>query len=123
MDRFVPPFLGRRRGWIAATQLTLMFGIAAMGVMDPRSAPWALAALAAFVAFASASQDIVFDAYRTDVLRAPERESPPCSRSHYPGRHRTVQLVQLAEGRVKRREVRVERSGPPSSLAVSTGAS
>ena len=73
MDRFVPPFLGRRRGWIAATQLTLMFGIAVMGVMDPRSAPWALAALAVFVAFASASQDIVFDAYRTDVLRAPER--------------------------------------------------
>jgi PAT family beta-lactamase induction signal transducer AmpG len=73
MDRFVPPFLGRRRGWIAATQLTLMFGIAVMGVMDPRSGPWALAALAVFVAFASASQDIVFDAYRTDVLRPPER--------------------------------------------------
>lgn len=73
MDRFVPPFLGRRRGWIAATQLTLMFGIALMGAMDPRSAPWALAALAVFVAFASASQDIVFDAYRTDVLRPPER--------------------------------------------------
>jgi PAT family beta-lactamase induction signal transducer AmpG len=73
MDRFVPPYLGRRRGWIAATQLTLMFGIAAMGVMDPKSVPWTLAALAVFVAFASASQDIVFDAYRTDVLRAPER--------------------------------------------------
>lgn len=73
MDRFVPPFLGRRRGWIAATQLTLMFGIAVMGVMDPRSGPWALAAFAVFVAFASASQDIVFDAYRTDVLRPPER--------------------------------------------------
>jgi MFS transporter, PAT family, beta-lactamase induction signal transducer AmpG len=73
MDRFVPPFLGRRRGWILMTQFALMAGIAAMGSTDPKSAPWALAALAVFVAFASASQDIVFDAYRTDVLREPER--------------------------------------------------
>ncbi len=73
MDRFVPPLLGRRRGWIVATQIALMIGIALMGATDPKSAPWALAALAVFVAFASASQDIVYDAYSTDVLRENER--------------------------------------------------
>lgn len=73
MDRYVPPWLGRRRGWILITQIALMGGILFMGSTDPKSAPWALAAFAVFVAFASASQDIVFDAYRTDVLREPER--------------------------------------------------
>ena len=73
MDRFVPPWLGRRRGWIIATQLGLMLGIAAMGLSSPQHAPWALAALAFMVALTSASQDIVFDAYRADVLRPPER--------------------------------------------------
>src|SRR5512134_1583262 len=73
MDRYVPPWLGRRRGWILATQLLLMAGIAAMGSLSPATAPWALAALALFVAFSSASQDIVFDAYRTDLLRERER--------------------------------------------------
>ncbi|HEX9180190.1 MAG TPA: muropeptide MFS transporter AmpG, partial [Burkholderiales bacterium] len=68
MDRFVPPWLGRRRGWILAAQLLLMAGIAAMGSLSPANAPWALAALSLFVAFGSASQDIVFDAYRTDLL-------------------------------------------------------
>jgi MFS transporter, PAT family, beta-lactamase induction signal transducer AmpG len=73
MDRFVPPLLGRRRGWILLTQLALMAGIAIMGATDPKAAPWALAALAVFVAFSSASQDIVYDAYSTDVLRPNER--------------------------------------------------
>ncbi|ROH84153.1 MFS transporter [Pseudomethylobacillus aquaticus] len=73
MDRFVPPLLGRRRGWIAATQLLLALGIAAMGAMDPVNMPWALAGLAVLVAFSSASQDVVFDAYRADVLRPAER--------------------------------------------------
>lgn len=73
MDRFVPPFLGRRRGWILAAQLSLALGIAAMGAVSPENAPYALAAMAVLVAFGSASQDIVFDAYRTDVLREKER--------------------------------------------------
>ncbi|MBI2313033.1 MAG: MFS transporter [Betaproteobacteria bacterium] len=73
MDRFVPPLLGRRRGWIALTQIALMLGIAAMGALAPRHAPIALAAMALMVALASASQDIVVDAYRTDVLRERER--------------------------------------------------
>ncbi|MBL8510847.1 MAG: MFS transporter, partial [Betaproteobacteria bacterium] len=73
MDRFTPPWLGRRRGWILLTQLALMAGIAGMGALDPKAAPWALAAMAVLVAFCSASQDIVYDAYSTDVLRANER--------------------------------------------------
>lgn len=73
MDRFVPPWLGRRRGWILATQVGLMLGIAAMGASSPTHAALALAALAVLVAFTSASQDIVFDAYRTDILRERER--------------------------------------------------
>ena len=73
MDRYVPPFLGRRRGWIAAMQALLGVGIAIMGALDPVTMPWALAALALLVAFVSASQDVVFDAYRTDVLRPAER--------------------------------------------------
>ena len=73
MDRYVPPFLGRRRGWIAAMQALLGVGIAIMGALDPVTMPWALAALALMVAFVSASQDVVFDAYRTDVLRPAER--------------------------------------------------
>lgn len=73
MDRFVPPWLGRRRGWMLATQAVLAGGLVAMGAVSPVHAPALLAALALLVAFASASQDIVVDAYRTDVLRAPER--------------------------------------------------
>ena len=73
MDRFVPPFLGRRRGWMLVSQLLLMAGIAAMGSMSPRDSIVALAAMAVVVAFFSASQDIAFDAYRTDLLKAYER--------------------------------------------------
>jgi PAT family beta-lactamase induction signal transducer AmpG len=74
-DRFVVPWLGRRRGWMACTQLGLVGAIAVMGGVNPRAAPFALAALAVLVAFLSASQDIVSDAYRTDVLPETERAS------------------------------------------------
>lgn len=73
MDRYTPPFLGRRRGWLVVTQVALLVVIALMGTMAPRESPWLLGGLALAVAFLSASQDIVFDAYRTDVLAAPER--------------------------------------------------
>ncbi|MBA4417470.1 MAG: muropeptide transporter AmpG [Syntrophus sp. (in: bacteria)] len=72
MDRFVPPWLGRRRGWTLATQIALMAGITWMAFSSPQYAPLALAVLALIVAFTSASQDIVIDAYRTDIL--PEKE-------------------------------------------------
>jgi PAT family beta-lactamase induction signal transducer AmpG len=73
MDRYTPPFLGRRRGWLILTQLALLGAIAFMGTIGPRESPWLLAAVAFGVAFLSSSQDIVFDAYRTDVLREAER--------------------------------------------------
>ncbi len=73
MDRFVPPWLGRRRGWMVVTQLGVAAGLAAMAVTGPGDRPWALGILALAVAFMSASLDIVFDAYRTDVLQPRER--------------------------------------------------
>jgi len=73
MDRYSIPLLGRRRGWLLATQAALLLAIACMGTVSPKEAPFLLAALALAVAFLSASQDIVFDAYRADVLGAEER--------------------------------------------------
>jgi MFS transporter, PAT family, beta-lactamase induction signal transducer AmpG len=73
MDRFVPPWLGRRRGWIIITQICLIVGITAMAFSSPQPTPFLLAALALMVAFSSSSQDIVIDAYRTDVLHEKER--------------------------------------------------
>ena len=73
MDRYVPPFLGRRRGWIVVMQLMLMLAIAVMGSLNPSAAPWALAGLAIIAAFTSSSQDIVIDAYRTELLKPVER--------------------------------------------------
>ncbi len=73
MDRLVPPWLGRRRGWMLVTQLFVALGLAAMAVTGPDQHPQVLGILALVVAFLSASLDIVFDAYRTDVLLPPER--------------------------------------------------
>lgn len=72
MDRFAIPWLGRRRGWILLTQILLTGVILALGTSSPASMPWMVASLAVAVAFFSASQDIVVDAYRTDVLREKE---------------------------------------------------
>lgn len=68
LDRFVPPFLGRRRGWLVIAQVGLVLAIAAMSLQNPRQALQLLAFNAVLIAFFSASQDIAFDAYRTDVL-------------------------------------------------------
>lgn len=68
LDRYVPPFLGRRRGWMLVTQIGLLLAIAAMALHDPRRGLQMLAINSLIVAFLSASQDISIDAYRTDVL-------------------------------------------------------
>jgi PAT family beta-lactamase induction signal transducer AmpG len=73
MDRYFPPLLGRRRGWILLLQLALAATIALMGINPPDERLYAISALALLAAFFSASQDIVIDAYRTDVLRTEER--------------------------------------------------
>lgn len=68
MDRFVPPFLGRRRGWLLITQIVLLAVISVFGMFDPQQSIWVIAGLSAVVAFFSASQDIVVDAYRRELL-------------------------------------------------------
>lgn len=68
MDRYVPPFLGRRRGWLLITQVALLIVITTFGMFDPQQSIWTIAALSAAVAFFSASQDIVIDAYRRELL-------------------------------------------------------
>lgn len=73
MDRFELPWLGRRRGWLVLTQLLLAVALWWMADMSPSAATRAFALLAVLVAFLSASQDIVNDAYRTDLLHAAER--------------------------------------------------
>lgn len=73
MDRYSPPLMGRRHGWLVICQVLLILGLLAMGTLDPaRNLAW-LTALAVWVAFCSASQDIVFDAYKTDLLPSEER--------------------------------------------------
>ncbi len=73
LDRYVPPFLGRRRGWIVLMQALVAIVIAVMGLQAPNDAIYAVAILALLLAFLSASQDVVIDAYRTDSLRPEER--------------------------------------------------
>lgn len=68
MDRFTLPFLGHRRGWMLVTQLALFLSIGSMGFLNPALSIWTVAYLAAAIAFFSASQDIVLDAYRRELL-------------------------------------------------------
>jgi PAT family beta-lactamase induction signal transducer AmpG len=73
MDRFDVPLLGRRRGWLVLTQLALAAALLALAATPPVTAIGTFALLAVTVAFLSASQDVVIDAYRTDLLPAAER--------------------------------------------------
>lgn len=73
IDRYAPPVLGRRRGWMLLTQVMLALGLLLMGFLSPSTNLFALSMLAVAVAFFSASQDIAFDAYRSDVLHKEER--------------------------------------------------
>ncbi len=73
IDRYAPPLLGRRRGWMLLTQILLALGMMVMGTMSPGKSLLPIAMLAVMLAFLSATQDIAFDAYRTDVLHKEER--------------------------------------------------
>ena len=68
MDRYAWPLLGRRRGWILLTQLALLLSLPLFGWLNPTLDIWAIAYLAAAVAFFSASQDVVLDAFRREIL-------------------------------------------------------
>ncbi len=73
IDRISLPWLGRRRGWMLITQIAVALGLALMGLIGNSESPHWLGLIAVGVAFCSASLDIVFDAYRTDLLLPVER--------------------------------------------------
>ena len=73
LDRFDLPLLGRRRGWLVLTQVLMAAVLLALASTSPKEAIRAFALLAVLVAFVSATQDIIIDAYRTDLLPAAER--------------------------------------------------
>jgi PAT family beta-lactamase induction signal transducer AmpG len=67
-ERYPLPFLGRRRGWMLVMQILLVVGFASFGYFDPVLNTQAVFIIAVMVAFFSASQDIVIDAYRRELL-------------------------------------------------------
>jgi PAT family beta-lactamase induction signal transducer AmpG len=73
LDRYVPPFLGRRRGWIVIFQGALAVALTWMAYHGPEGGLTSLALVALVVAVLSASQDIVIDAWRTDLVSSVER--------------------------------------------------
>jgi MFS transporter, PAT family, beta-lactamase induction signal transducer AmpG len=70
IDRYPLPFLGRRKGWLAISQLILIFALISMALLGPSSSLLVFVALAGLVAFAGATQDIVVDAYRIEIAPA-----------------------------------------------------
>ncbi|RMH32804.1 MAG: MFS transporter [Nitrospirae bacterium] len=72
MDRVIPPFLGRRRGWMIQTQVALLLAIVAVAFTHPAQHLVSVAVLCLLITFFSASQDIVLDAYRREALREEE---------------------------------------------------
>ncbi|MBP7146330.1 MAG: MFS transporter [Acidobacteria bacterium] len=74
MDRYAPPFLGRKRGWAVVAQFFLLLGTLALAwaALDPQRLGFVVVA-ALLVAFASASQDIAIDAYAVEVLHQEEQ--------------------------------------------------
>jgi len=68
LDRYVVPALGRRRGWMLLTQIGLLLVIASMGAFSPQNDLRTIAWVATLLAFLSATQDIVLDAFRRELL-------------------------------------------------------
>src|ERR1700677_1761219 len=76
IDRLPPPIpIGRRRGWGITIQLALIAATLALGSCNPKADLARMGALALLVAFLSASQDVVIDAYRVEIL-APDQQGP-----------------------------------------------
>lgn len=73
IDRYAPPWLGRRRGWVLLAQATCAAALLGMSLHEPTQAAATIAFLAVLLAFASATQDIAYDAHRTDLLLPGER--------------------------------------------------
>ncbi|MQA20816.1 AmpG family muropeptide MFS transporter [Rugamonas rivuli] len=73
MDRYAIGSLGRRRGWMALTQLALFLVIGGLGMLDPKLELTLIAGAVFLIAFLSASQDVVIDAYRREILSENEQ--------------------------------------------------
>jgi PAT family beta-lactamase induction signal transducer AmpG len=73
IDRYPVPLLGRRRGWVLLTQIALALTIALFAFQNPALSLTPVAVCALIIVFCSATQDIAFDAYRTDVSAPHER--------------------------------------------------
>lgn len=73
LDYFIPPWLGRRRGWILLTQICLCVALFFLAHFHPNEAPKLIGLVALIIAFLSATQDIAIDAYRADILLEEER--------------------------------------------------
>jgi PAT family beta-lactamase induction signal transducer AmpG len=85
--------LGRRRGWLVFSQLLLMVAIVFLGTLDPVSAPWWVALGALLVATASATQDIVIDAFRVESL---DDDQQAAGMANYVAAYRVGMLVSTA---------------------------
>jgi PAT family beta-lactamase induction signal transducer AmpG len=68
LDRYALPLLGRRRGWMVLSQIGLLLVIAMMGGFSPQTQMSSIVLFATLLAFLSATQDIVLDAYRRELL-------------------------------------------------------
>jgi PAT family beta-lactamase induction signal transducer AmpG len=90
LDRYLPPFLGRRRGWMVLAQGLLVLLLVLMSMAHPQAGLFPIALLGVLVAFASASQDIVVDAWRAEAF--PERELGLANAVHV-GAYRLAMLV------------------------------
>ena len=91
MDRWTPPWLGRRRGWIFLAQVALMaLTLALAGVGSRPETPWIVGAYALAIALASATQDIAVDAYAVEVLEKEEQGTAVGARTAF---YRAAMLV------------------------------
>jgi len=68
LDRYQLPFLGRRRGWMVLFQVAIVFSILGLSMSDPKADIYVVSAWAFLITFFSASQDVVLDAYRREIL-------------------------------------------------------
>ena len=90
LDRYTLPLLGRRRGWALFTQIALLLALGAFSLLDPEIDVKSIAILTGIVAFFSASQDIVLDAYRRELL---EDRELGIGNSYYVNAYRLAGLV------------------------------